>query len=77
MAASAAHPPYYQFLATAEAVARQAAARMAHRFAGRAGHAPTVRLQTTGEVARLRRIAAAWLPFPCRVEAVEPAPVPA
>ncbi len=71
---AAALGPGVQIVDTAEAVARRAATLMhaASRPTGEAG----VRLQTTGDVARLRRIASAWLPFACSVEAV-PASSPA
>jgi glutamate racemase len=65
-----------QIVDTADAVARQAATLLAERIeplpAG-SPEPPAAHLQTTGDVARLRRIAAAWLPFACRVEAIHPA----
>jgi glutamate racemase len=51
---------------TADAVARHAATRMSTPHEG----SGEVRLQTTGDVARLRRIASAWLPFACSVEGI-------
>jgi glutamate racemase len=57
---------------TADAVARYAAARIT--VAPGAPHVP--RLQTSGDVARLRAIARAWLPFACSVDAL-PASAPA
>jgi len=71
--------PDVQIVDTADAVARQAASLLADRIDAppAATGAPPARLQTTGDVARLRRIAAAWLPFACRVDAADPAPVPA
>jgi glutamate racemase len=52
---------------TAEAVARRAAQQLSGILRGDAG--PAVRLQTTGDVQRLRDIASAWLPFACSVDA--------
>jgi len=60
--------PDVQIVDTAEPVARQAA-RLAARVVP-AVAAPSIRLQTTGEVERLRAIAQAWLPFGCEVEGV-------
>jgi glutamate racemase len=56
---------------TAEPVARHAASRL-EQAVRRALPAAGVltRLQTTGDVGRLRDIAEAWLPFACSVEAV-------
>lgn len=58
-----------QVVDTADAVARHAASRFAS-FVRHDGPASTVQLQTTGDAARLQRIAAAWLPFACSVDAL-------
>ena len=74
----AAFGPGVQVVDTAEPVARHAATRVGAELADAAGAAePTVRLQTTGEVARLRAIAKAWLPFACSVDVVADAHPPA
>lgn len=59
--------PDIQVIDTAEPVSRHAASVLA-LSAGETR--PLVRLQTTGDAARLRAIAAAWLPFACTVEAL-------
>jgi glutamate racemase len=68
----AAMGPGVQVLDTALPVARHAATRFAAGIADIVPTTPSVRLQTTGDVARLRRIASAWLPFACSVEAISP-----
>ncbi|WP_330832978.1 glutamate racemase [Piscinibacter sp.] len=60
--------PQVQIVDTAEPVARQAARLSAPVVPEMP--APSIRLQTTGEVERLRAIAKAWLPFDCEVESV-------
>ena len=55
---------------TADAVARHAVERFTGLVEGNALDNPRVHLQTTGDVAQLRRIARAWLPFACSVDAV-------
>ncbi len=55
---------------TADAVARHARNTLARLLPTQAD--AFVRLQTTGDVERLRTIAAAWLPFLCTVEAMPP-----
>lgn len=60
-----------QIIDTANAVARHAAQQLLGvlRSDATTTSAP-IRLQTTGDKARLRSIASAWLPFPCSVEGV-------
>jgi glutamate racemase len=52
---------------TAEAVARQVARRLGEGAQQHEGGARRVRLQTTGDPAKLARLAAHWLHFPCDV----------
>lgn len=59
--------PGVQIVDTADAVARHAATRLG-QFIERGAASTVPRLQTTGDVERLRAIAAAWLPFACTVE---------
>lgn len=61
--------PGVQIIDTADAVARQARKVLGGLLPSQAG-TTTVRLQTTGDVERLRTIASAWLPFECSVERV-------
>jgi glutamate racemase len=63
----AAMGPDVQIVDTADAVARHAVRSLHGRVAD--SDAPA-RLITTGDPERLRRIAAAWLPFACSVEAL-------
>jgi glutamate racemase len=58
--------PGVQIVDTADAVARHAKNTLQNRLP--LDSAPTVVLQTTGDVERLKAIAAAWLTFPCVVE---------
>jgi glutamate racemase len=57
-----------QLVDTADAVARHATRLLRDRLPSVT--AATVQLHTTGDVDRLRRIAAAWLPFDCSVEQI-------
>jgi glutamate racemase len=63
--------PHVRLVDTADAVADQAQRLLAPLPCGRAatGASARVRLETTGDVARLARLAEAWLPFACRVDA--------
>jgi glutamate racemase len=69
--------PDVQIVDTADAVARRAVTLLAGRIDAADDDAPRAHLQTTGDVQRLRRIARAWLPFACRVDAADPSPVSA
>jgi len=65
--------PEVTIIDTADAVARHARNTLFALLPPQAD--AFVRLQTTGDVARLRTIASAWLPFLCTVEAM-PTPTP-
>jgi glutamate racemase len=66
-----------QLIDTVEPVARQAVRRLRAAVAAQPPDEVRVHLQTTGDVARLRTIASAWLPFSCSVEAVPQGTPPA
>ena len=63
----AAMGPGVQIIDTADAVARRAVQLLGAKASSQ-GAPGAVRLQTTGDVPRLRSIALAWLPFACDVE---------
>jgi len=67
-AIQAAMGPQVRIVDTADAVARHALERLAHRFTPSAAE-PSIRLLTTGSAMSLKSIAAAWLDFDCRVSA--------
>lgn len=59
-----------QIIDTAHAVARHAAQQLRSALDNDAVSTASIRLQTTGDPARLRSIASAWLRLPCSVESV-------
>lgn len=68
----AALSPQVRVVDTAYPVARHAMTRLDGLLGNGDATGSVTRLQTTGNVERLRRIAAAWLPFQCRVEEWSP-----